>query len=163
MIQVVPANATLVLRTSRLEGESRIALFDPQFSLARELERPAGGLLLALDADADAVGALSWLRVADELHLLSVVVVASARGRGVGAALVESGAALGREHGASVFLLEVRRKNAGARRLYERLGFFPYAARGRYYPDGDDALEYVLGLVEGGADRFLPRLSLNDS
>jgi [ribosomal protein S18]-alanine N-acetyltransferase len=162
VIRVVSATAAHVLRAARLEVESRIALDDPHFSLARELERPAGGLLLALDADADAVGALSWLRVADELHLLSVVVAERARGRGVGATLVDSGAALGREHGAAVFLLEVRKQNVGARRLYERLGFFPYGARRRYYPDGDDAIEYVLGLQAGAGDRFLPRLSISD-
>lgn len=162
MIHVVPANAALVLRASRLEEESRVALADPHFSLARELERPAGGLLLAVDADDDAVGALSWLRVADELHLLSVVVAHGARGQGVGATLVQAGAALGRERGAAVFLLEVRKKNVGARRLYERLGFFPHGARRAYYPDGDDAIEYVLGLEPGAGDRFLPRLTISD-
>jgi ribosomal protein S18 acetylase RimI-like enzyme len=156
VIRVVPATVPLVLEAARLESESKTALDDPHFSLVRELERPAGGLLLALDRDEDAVGSLSWLRVADELHLLSIAVVGSARGRGIGAALVEAGASLGRDGGATVFLLEVRKKNVLARHLYERLGFFAYHTRRGYYPDGDDAIEYVLALEEGAADRFRP-------
>ena len=52
------------------------------------------------------------------------------------------------EAGAQCLRLEVRFKNAAARRLYERLGLSVLAVRRNYYPD-DDAL--IMG-VDFGED-----------
>jgi ribosomal protein S18 acetylase RimI-like enzyme len=63
-----------------------------------------------------------------ECYIYSVVVREGARGRGVGTALIEGVEAHAREAGARVALLRVMRGNAGARRLYLRLGYSPIAS-----------------------------------
>jgi ribosomal-protein-alanine N-acetyltransferase len=152
------AASQLLLLGGPLELEARGSLGDHAFSLAHELGRASGGVLVAW-CDELPIGLLSFLRVADELHLLSVVVVQAHKSAGVGTRLVTAAQSLGRDDGASVFLLEVRRSNLAARRLYERLGFFCFNVRKAYYPDGEDALELVLELQPGQAERFLPAVT----
>jgi [ribosomal protein S18]-alanine N-acetyltransferase len=152
------AASQLLRLGAALEQEARAALGDHAFSLAHELGRPSGGVLVAWLA-AVPIGLLSFLRVADELHLLSVVVTEAHLRSGVGLRLVTAAQELGRADGAAVFLLEVRRSNLAARRLYERLGFFCFNVRKAYYPDGEDALELVVELEPGQADRFLPAVT----
>jgi [ribosomal protein S18]-alanine N-acetyltransferase len=71
--------------------------------------------------------------VADEGEILNLGVAAAHRRRGVGRALVERVLALLAGRGARVVFLEVRESNAGARRLYQSLGFAEVARRVRYY------------------------------
>ena len=49
-----------------------------------------------------------------------------------------------REEFCTIFLLEVRRSNASARRLYESLGFTTLGVRKGYYPNGPGASEDAL-------------------
>lgn len=77
--------------------------------------------------------------VGDDAHLTNLLVGPDHRRRGVGsrllARLIESALAMGGRH----LTLEVRSRNAEARRLYRRFGLAPVGARPRYYRD-DDAL-----------------------
>ncbi|GAA1968573.1 GNAT family N-acetyltransferase [Amycolatopsis minnesotensis] len=81
-----------------------------------------GPWFLALD-NARAVGIASGLPRPDEWLLAAMWVAPAARGRGVGAALVDAVAAAAAEHGFPVLALQVQEDNTAARRLYERLGF----------------------------------------
>jgi ribosomal-protein-alanine N-acetyltransferase len=82
----------------------------------------------------------------DELDLHRVAVLPAARRGGIGRRLVEHMLAAGRARGLVRVTLEVRRDNAPAIALYERLGFTLLATRKRYYADGEDALVLVRGL-----------------
>ena len=79
--------------------------------------------------------------VLDELHINNLAVRDDFRGRGVGTALLEHIIRDGSSRGAERATLEVRRSNAPARRLYERLGFEVAATRPNYYVSpAEDAL-----------------------
>jgi len=86
---------------------------------------------------------LTWL-VADELHVLDVATAPELRRCGVGRALMEQAIAFSRAHAAQLILLEVRRGNVPAVRLYRSLGFRITRLRSRYYQDDEDALEMAL-------------------
>ena len=106
---------------------SRLPLPDLE-RLRRLVADPAVTLLLARDGD-EIVGTTTvivyttpfWIKA----RLDEVVVDASARGRGVGEALVKAALEIGRERGAQVAELQSGRGTArdAAHRLYERLGF----------------------------------------
>lgn len=96
--------------------------------LRRLVADPAVTMLVARDGD-EVVGTTTvivyttpfWIKV----RLDEVVVDASARGKGVGEALVKAALEVGRERGAQVAELQSGRgpHRAAAHRLYERLGF----------------------------------------
>lgn len=81
-----------------------------------------------------------WV-VLDELHINNVAVRPEFRRRGFASVLLEHvmDEAIGR--GVTAATLEVRRSNAGALRLYERLGFSLSGVRRNYYTNPvEDAL-----------------------
>jgi ribosomal-protein-alanine N-acetyltransferase len=81
-----------------------------------------------------------WL-VFDEIHINNVALRPQLRGRGLGTALMQHVFAEARRLGARRATLEVRASNAGARRLYERLGFYLSGTRRNYYTNPvEDAL-----------------------
>jgi ribosomal-protein-alanine N-acetyltransferase len=73
-----------------------------------------------------------WL-VLDEIHINNLAVRADHQGRGLGTALLQHVLQAGASRGAERATLEVRRSNAQARKLYERLGFTVAATRPNYY------------------------------
>jgi len=75
-------------------------------------------------------------------RLYSIAVAPEARGRGVGEALVGAVERTARAHGCKRLRLEVRQDNAGAIRLYERLGYRRFGAYAGFYEDGADAWRY---------------------
>ena len=76
-----------------------------------------------------------------ELQIYNVAVHPSWRGKGLGRWLMELVLERGRRQGARSALLEVRRGNEAARRLYESLGFTVLSTRRDYYRDPvEDAL-----------------------
>src|SRR5205823_3925126 len=89
---------------------------------------PAATMLLGLLA-----GYVVAHCAADEGEILNLGVALAHRRHGVGRALVEQVLAALAPRGVRVVYLEVRESNAGARRLYEALGFGEVARRARYY------------------------------
>jgi ribosomal-protein-alanine N-acetyltransferase len=73
-----------------------------------------------------------WL-VFDEIHINNLAVRPELRGRGIGTALLHHVIAEAATLGARRATLEVRASNEGARRLYERLGFYVAGTRKNYY------------------------------
>jgi len=93
------------------------------------------------EEDHAVVGNLVFWVVMDELELLQVATHPDHRGRGIGRALVAHLIDYGLRADARLVTLEVRRSNAAAIALYERMGFARVAVRNRYYADNsEDAL-----------------------
>ncbi len=70
-----------------------------------------------------------------KLHIVNVATHPSARGHGVARRLVSFLLNLAADLGLQSAFLEVRRSNAGAQKLYEKLGFTVSGIRPMYYPD----------------------------
>jgi ribosomal-protein-alanine N-acetyltransferase len=81
-----------------------------------------------------------WL-VYDEIHINNLAIRPRYRQQGIGTALLQHVLAAARELGARRATLEVRASNEGARRLYERFGFYVAGTRRNYYTNPvEDAL-----------------------
>ena len=78
-------------------------------------------------------------RAADEAELLTIGVLADARRRGLGAALLRHAASDLRAVGVDALYLEVDETNAPAIALYRSLGAETVGRRPAYYEDGGDA------------------------
>jgi [ribosomal protein S18]-alanine N-acetyltransferase len=137
------------------------AAFDvPQFSAREELRRPWTRCWVARE-DRRALAFLIAWHVADELHVLNVATCPAARRRGLATALMNRSLEYAQQQQVRLILLEVRRSNRAAIRLYRKLGFTAMGVRPRYYSDnGEDAIEMVLtldpttGAVEPGRDEI---------
>ena len=81
-----------------------------------------------------------WL-VFDEVHINNLAVRPAFRTHGMGTALIRHVLDAGATLGARRATLEVRASNEGARRLYERMGFYVAGIRRDYYTNPvEDAL-----------------------
>ena len=111
------------------------------------LESLSAGVLLAI-SERHVVGAMLLLfrRGSKVARLYSIAVAKGQRGRGIGARLLMAAERAARRRGANALHLEVRCDNAGAQRLYERLGYQRCGSRRAYYEDGADALRYCKSL-----------------
>lgn len=99
-----------------------------------ELRQPGVAfIIVARTASTPVAGYCSYRLVADELQVNNVAVRPEHRRQGLGRALVDAALRHGRAAGARVALLEVRRSNLGAQRLYLGLGFTQAGERPRYY------------------------------
>ena len=107
--------------------------------LAKELERADVTRVYVLRLPGTRVAAFCacWL-VHDELHINTIAVQAGLRRRGLAARLMEYVLRDAAREGARRATLEVRRSNAAALALYERLGFLVTAVRPRYYSHPDE-------------------------
>jgi ribosomal-protein-alanine N-acetyltransferase len=72
-------------------------------------------------------------------HIVSIAVLPEQRHSGIGSALVEAGMKGMADYGATEFFLEVRRTNADAIGVYEKLGYEVRRVLKGYYRDGEDA------------------------
>ncbi len=109
---------------------------------AGELAKPSSICLGAFDADTGTlVGYLIISRYVDAWHVMNVAVAPDHRRHGIAGALLEHLFELTAGDGRRGYTLEVRVSNAGAIRLYERLGFHARGVRRGYYTDNrEDAL-----------------------
>lgn len=106
-------------------------------------DEPGGPILAVIDF---------WL-VADELHVLNLATLPSARRRGHAQRLMSEATDFARRHGASVLTLEVRASNQSAIALYRKLEFLPIGLRRKYYSDGEDALVMMRSLRRSAAPK----------
>jgi ribosomal-protein-alanine N-acetyltransferase len=104
--------------------------------------RPYSHVLVGRLHDEVIAFTIVWI-VADEAHILNFAVRPDHRRRGVGTRLLTALLERARSLRVRRVTLEVRVSNAGAIRLYERMGFRTVAIRRRFYQDnGEDA--YVM-------------------
>lgn len=97
-------------------------------------------------AEGAPLGFLVAWHVADELHVLGVAVAEHVRREGLGRALMIQAQAYAARSAIRLVLLEVRRSNRAAIRLYRSLGFSAMGLRPGYYADREDAVEMMLVL-----------------
>lgn len=106
-------------------------------SFERALHEGVNFALYQPGLSAQPLGYCCLLTVVDELHLLNISLASSFQGQGLGrlamTALFEHFSATQ----FNVMLLEVRRSNAAARRLYQTLGFERDGVRKGYYSTPD--------------------------
>jgi ribosomal-protein-alanine N-acetyltransferase len=99
----------------------------------RELQNPDVSFLYVLRMDDRIAGFCSFWLVLDEIHINNLAVRHEYQGQGLGTTLLKEVLQAGASKGAGRATLEVRRSNAPALRLYERLGFEVAATRPNYY------------------------------
>ncbi len=86
---------------------------------------------------------MAWF-VADEVHIINIVVHPEFQRRGIATRLMEHVFDEARNRGYEKVYLEVRESNQPAIRLYHKLGFREAGIRPQYYEDtGEDALLMV--------------------
>lgn len=119
----------------------------PTLDFAAEMQRPWARIWVARTSELRVVGFLvAWL-VADELHILSLATEPAYQKRGIGRALLDTALAHARDRRVRSILLEVRRSNQAAIRLYRAVGFSATGVRPHYYADNlEDAIEMLLAL-----------------
>ena len=105
-------------------------------------------LVAEVDGELRGFGAGSFVRALGVGEVENLVVVEAARRRGVGRAICLELVAWARAAEAGVMELEVRAGNAGARTLYEGLGFVEVGRRKGYYGAGEDAVLMELRWVQ---------------
>lgn len=107
-----------------------------------------GRMLRVLACGAQIAGFAECLQVVDEAELLALAIAPASRRCGLGQLLLKQVLAELQELGCRKCLLEVRRSNDAARRLYSKAGFVPDGVRKAYYPplqtggEAEDALLY---------------------
>jgi [ribosomal protein S18]-alanine N-acetyltransferase len=107
-------------------------------SMKAEL-RGEHGYYLAAVGDDGLVGYAGLLAPegSDQADIQTIAVVESARGHGLGRALMDALLAEAERRGAEEVFLEVRADNGPAQHLYNVLGFERIAVRPHYYQPGD--------------------------
>jgi len=99
-----------------------------------ELENPGvSHLYVARDSSRRIVGYCAFWLVHDELHINNLAVAPAHRRAGIASALLSRVLQEGRRLGADRAMLEVRRSNVVAIRVYERFGFTVTGVRHDYY------------------------------
>ena len=110
--------------------------------IAEELSAPASRYWIATDESGDVVGYGGAKVGGDQADVMTVGVRAHARGRGIGAAILDTLLDWSREAGARDIFLDVRPSNEGAIGLYESRGFVEIGRRPRYFRNPvEDAVE----------------------
>lgn len=99
------------------------------------LAAPVAQVYVARTADARIVGFCACWVIEDEVHVNTIAVEPGWRRQGIASALLKE--VLERTNARSA-TLEVRRSNAAALGLYEKLGFTITAVRARYYGNPEE-------------------------
>lgn len=152
-VTIRPARRSEVATLAALEQRS----FATDRLSARQYRRHVGSpsaVVLVAEGTGGAVlgSAVVFLRAASRVaRLYSIAVDAAARGRGIGAALLDAAEAVARRRGRTVLRLEVRQDNPAAIALYEARGYRRIGTRRGYYEDGADAWRYERVLAGTGA------------
>lgn len=122
----------------------------PRVAFDTELRNPDAIWLVALEAGIPIAYAGGWC-VPPEFHLLNLAVHLDYRRSGTATGLLSALFAEGVKRGCGSVVLEVRHDNAGAIKLYEKLGFSRVSSRAKYYTAGEDALVYIRPAGVAGA------------
>ncbi|MCD8336538.1 MAG: ribosomal protein S18-alanine N-acetyltransferase [Lachnospiraceae bacterium] len=110
------------------------------------LEQGYSVYLVARMADSNQIaGYCGLLRSFEEAEILNVAVRGELRGRGIGYAMLSDLMEHGRKRGIRRFTLEVRKGNAAAIHLYEKLGFLSVGIRKNFYrrPEEDAVIMWT--------------------
>ena len=113
----------------------------------QELQVPCARSILA-EIDGRIVGYVLFWLLPGTVDIHNVAVHINFRRRGIARLLLSEVLAQARAQSATRVILEVRKSNAAAKKLYERIGFQVTGTRQGYYSDdGEDALTMSLDLL----------------
>lgn len=122
-------------KTVRAVSEIETACFTSPWSydaFLSELSNPMSVTFVALEIET-VVGFINLSFVLDEGSVNNVAVLPSCRGSGIGERLVRQAIAFCADHDIKVLTLEVRKSNAPAISLYEKLDFRQVGMRKNFY------------------------------
>jgi ribosomal-protein-alanine N-acetyltransferase len=109
----------------------------------QHLHSATATVLAAVDADGLLGKAVVFYRQGSDIaRLYSIAVAERARGRGIAKSLLAAVETAAHQRDCSRLRLEVRKDNAAAIALYERLGFQRFGEKRGFYEDGADAWRY---------------------
>ncbi|MBN8885546.1 MAG: GNAT family N-acetyltransferase [Rudaea sp.] len=109
----------------------------------QHLHSATATVLAAVDADGLLGKAVVFYRQGSDIaRLYSIAVAERARGRGIAKSLLAAVETAAHQRDCSRLRLEVRKDNAAAIALYERLGFQRFGEKHGFYEDGADAWRY---------------------
>lgn len=91
------------------------------------------------EMDGEIVGYAGIWCIYETAELMRIGVLPTYRGRGIGKQLMDEIGACAKSQGCERMMLEVRKSNEKARKLYEKDGFSEISVRKGYY-DGEDAI-----------------------
>ena len=129
--------------------EAEVFAEDPwtPYMIAEELSSPASRYWIATDESGDVVG-YGGVQSHRQGIVMTIGVRAHARGRGIGAAILDALLEWSREAGAREIFLDVRPSNEGAIGLYESRGFVEIGRRPRYFRNPvEEAVEMRAPLI----------------
>ena len=145
---------TRAIRPARPADAGRLAAIDAEVSFNPWSERQFAVVCsstsgyretaLVIDEDDAVHGFVVLSQVLDEGAIHNIAVPRAQQGRGLGRLLLESAVTQLQAAGARLCLLEVRRSNKAARRLYEDNGFGLDGIRKNYYPTRDGREDALL-------------------
>lgn len=149
----MPATAAVRVRRAELSDlDDLVALEETSFATdrlsraqyRRHLDSETAQVLVASANHRRFLGtAVVFFRKGTQVaRLYSIATSATARGKGVGSALLDAAEHTAKRRRCHVLRLEVRTDNDVAIRLYERLGYQRIGRYARYYGDGADAWRY---------------------
>jgi ribosomal-protein-alanine N-acetyltransferase len=115
----------------------------------RHLAGAGATVLVAEGTRAELFGSalLFFRKGSTRARLYSIATAPLARGRGIGATLLEAAERAALDHGCRALRLEVRVDNTAAIGLYERAGYRRIGRYAAYYEDGADAWRYEKALA----------------
>lgn len=128
----------------RVIAEMEQECFEDPWSIAQINEEiyAETGFGLKAEKDCGTVGYAFFRIVGPEAELLRIAVKKAERAKGTGSAILKKLIAVARENGAEEMFLEVREKNAAARKMYEKAGFEKIGTRKDYYGKNENAVLY---------------------
>jgi [ribosomal protein S18]-alanine N-acetyltransferase len=136
MFVIRPMTLELIPAIVEIEQSSHVQPWHEGF-FVEELHRSQSHSYVArlehTAANDSVLGYICFWLVADEIQIFNLAVHVAHRRRGIGRALLLYALKFGYLHRARVALLEVRRSNEAAQRLYSSLGFQPAGQRNDYY------------------------------
>jgi len=145
---------TRAIRPARPADAGRLAAIDAEVSFSPWSERQFAIVCsstsgyretaLVVDEDDTLHGFVVLSQVLDEGAIHNIAVPRAQQRRGLGGLLLESAVTKLQAAGARLCLLEVRRSNKAARRLYESNGFGLDGIRKNYYPTRDGREDALL-------------------
>lgn len=105
--------------------------------LSELLENHRAIYIVAKDGQ-NVVGYAGMWQIFDEGHITTIAVAPAYRGQGIGRALLQTLASLGKARGVVRMTLEVRKSNNVAQNLYLSEGYVPAGIRPGYYQDNNE-------------------------
>ena len=110
--------------------------------LKEDIKNKNYNYLVAKNNNGKIIGYIGISYVLDSADIISIVVHKDYTQKGIATLLLQEIFAFAKENNIQKIMLEVRRSNLPAQKLYEKHGFKQIAIRNNYYDNTEDALIY---------------------